>query len=104
MDFYFTEDEEQFRSELRRFLQEQLPPDWLGQEPYDAAGWDFTLEMRRKLGAKGWLAISWPKEYGGQEAPPGKTVIFAEEMGYHRAPGRDTQGVGFLGPCLMVHG
>ena len=60
--------------------------------------------MRRKLGAKGWLAMAWPKEYGGQEASPGRTVIFAEEMSYHRAPGRDTQGVGFLGPCLMVHG
>ncbi len=104
MDFYFTDEEEQFRSELRQFLDDNLPDDWLGQEPYDDDVWGFTLEMRRKLGQKGWLAMSWPKKYGGLEASPGQNVIFAEEMGYYRAPGRDVQGVGFLGPCLMHHG
>ncbi|MEE9199648.1 MAG: acyl-CoA dehydrogenase family protein, partial [Dehalococcoidia bacterium] len=104
MDFRFTEEEEQFRSELGSFLEEQLPDDWIGQEPYGDDIWDFTQEMRRKLGAKGWLAISWPKEYGGQEGSGGKTLIFAEEMSYYRAPGRDVQGAGFLGPCLLVHG
>lgn len=104
MDFYFTEEEEQFRTELQAFLEEQLPSDWFGQEPYDDAIWDFTLDTRRKLGARGWLAISWPKEYGGSGGTPGQALIYSEEMAYYRAPGKDTQGVGFLGPCLMVHG
>jgi len=104
MDFYFTDEEEQFRSELKQFLDDNLPDDWLGQEPYDEDVWGFSLEMRRKLGQKGWLAMSWPREYGGQNASAGKNVIYAEEMGYYRAPGRDVQGVGFLGPCLIHHG
>ena len=104
MDFHFTEDEEEFRQELRNFLEEELPSDWIGQEPYDDAVWDFSLQMRRKLGAKRWLAIGWPREYGGLGASAGKTLIFAEEMSYNRAPGRDMQGVGFLGPCLMAYG
>ena len=66
--------------------------------------WPFTLEMRKKLGEKGWLAISWPKEYGGQDASPGQSMIYSEEMAYKRAPGKDIQGVGFIGPCLMIHG
>ena len=31
-------------------------------------------------------------------------MIYSEEMAYHRAPGKDIQGVGFIGPCLMIHG
>ncbi|MEE9248493.1 MAG: acyl-CoA dehydrogenase family protein [Dehalococcoidia bacterium] len=104
MEFSFTQEEEQFRKDLQAFLEEQLPSDWLGEEPYDDSIWPFTLETRRKLGEKGWLAISWPKEYGGSGGTPGMAAVYSEEMAYYRAPGKDTQGVGFLGPCLMVHG
>ena len=31
-------------------------------------------------------------------------MIYSEEMAYKRAPGKDIQGVGFIGPCLMIHG
>ncbi len=104
MDFRFTDEEESFRRELRGFLKEHLPIGWIGHEPYEDEGWDLNLEMRRKLGEKGWLAVSWPKEYGGLGGSHIQSVIFTEEMSYHRAPGRDLQGVGFIGPCLLVHG
>ena len=104
MEFRFSEDDRQFRSELTTFLDDQLPEGWWGEEAYDDSVWPFTLEMRKKLGEKGWLAISWPKEYGGQDASPGQSMIYSEEMAYNRAPGKDIQGVGFIGPCLMIHG
>ena len=56
------------RAEIRAWLRENVPPD------LDLPGSDeditpeleaWTLEFRRKLGQKGWLAPSWPKYFGG---------------------------------------
>ena len=105
MQFRFSEEDRQFRIRADHLpWDDQLPDGWWGEEAYDDTVWPFTLEMRKKLGEKGWLAISWPKEYGGQDASPGQSMIYSEEMAYKRAPGKDIQGVGFIGPCLMIHG
>nr|MBI2846250.1 acyl-CoA dehydrogenase family protein [Chloroflexota bacterium] len=66
--------------------------------------WGFVQSVRRKLGEKGWIAMSWPKEYGGQDASSMKQVIFIEEMAYYRCPGRDTQGGRLVGPVIILHG
>jgi hypothetical protein len=34
----------------------------------------------RRLGADGWLGISWPREYGGQGRDPVEQWLFAEEL------------------------
>ena len=56
------------RAEIRAWLRENVPQD------LDLPGSDeditpeleaWTLEFRRKLGQKGWLAPSWPKYFGG---------------------------------------
>ena len=60
--------------------------------------------MRKKLAGKGWLTLAWPKEYGGRGATHMMQLIFAEEMAYHRAPGRDIFGTRMLAPTLMIHG
>ena len=48
--------------------------------------------------------MAWPREYGGQDASSVKSAIFAEEMMYHEAPGKDNWGVGMLAPAIMHHG
>ena len=60
--------------------------------------------MRRRLIDKEWLTMAWPREYGGQDASSVKSAIFAEEMMYHEAPGKDNWGVGMLAPAIMHHG
>ena len=107
MDFRLSAQEEAFREELRDFLRRELPQGWAGSgDEYDEhdANWNFTVSMRKKLAAKGWLTMAWPSEYGGQDASRMMQVIFAEEMAYHRAPGRDIFGVNMLAPTLMIHG
>ena len=105
MDFKLSPEDEAFRHELQEFMARELPSDWEGggrwPEEYD---WDLTREMRKKLAAKGWLTMHWPEEYGGQNTSPVRSVVFNEEMGYMRAPGRDIFGVRMLGPTLMIHG
>ena len=60
--------------------------------------------MRRRLIERDWLTMAWPREYGGQDASNVKMAIFAEEMMYHEAPGKDGSGVGLLAPAVMRHG
>ncbi len=92
MDFRFTEEEEAFRKEVQDFLAEALPDDWIGVDPdgHNEQAIEelhrFDLEMRRKLAAKGWLGLQWPKEYGGQEAPTMKQFILEQELIYRGAP------------------
>lgn len=105
MQFRISPEDEAFREEVREFLKQELPPDWVGSgEGDDDEEWEFTLRMRKKLAEKGWLTMAWPPEYGGQGASLMRQVVFAEEMAYHRAPGRDAFGIRMLAPTLMIHG
>ena len=105
MEFNFSSDEEAFRQELRGFLKEELPQGWVGlSDEGEDEDWGLTLEMRKKLADKGWLTMAWPEEYGGAGASHMMQVIFAEEMAYHRAPGRDIFGTRMMAPTLMIHG
>jgi len=92
MDFRFTKEEEGFQKEVRDFLAEALPEDWMGVDPdgHNEQGVEelhqVYLEMQRKLAAKGWLGLMWPREYGGQEAPLMKQLILEQELIYRGAP------------------
>jgi alkylation response protein AidB-like acyl-CoA dehydrogenase len=102
MDFRFDEEQEAFRKEVREFLQKE----WTLKD-YDLDNpehWDIAKEFEKKLGAKGWLCMAWPKEYGGLGASHMHQLVFAEEMAYAHAPILNGQGVHMVGPCLMLHG
>ena len=105
MHFTFTPEQTAFRQDLREFLKAELPPDWKGADE-DGRTDDVAFErhMRRRLIEKEWLTMAWPREYGGQDASNVKSAIFAEEMMYHEAPGKDNWGVGMLAPAIMHHG
>lgn len=107
MDLRFTEAEEAFRTEVRGFVKKELPPKYErtvmhGGETEEE--WDFVKKFTRKLGEKGWIAIWWPKEYGGLEGTDIQYLIFNEEMAYYRAPRMDGGGTGIVGPTILVHG
>ena len=102
MNFEFSDEEVSFRKELQSWLNEELK-----DRPQDSDSdgeWAFGLEMRKKLAEKGWLTMAWPEEYGGQGVSHMMQVVFAEEMSYHRAPGRDVFGTRMMAPTLMIHG
>ena len=105
MEFRFTPQEEAFRGDLRQFLKAELPAGWTGPvDEDDEEFWQLNLVMRKRLASRGWLTMAWPREYGGQDASLTQQVIFAEEMAYHRAPGRDMFGIQMLAPTLMING
>jgi len=105
MDFRFTPEQEQFRREVRRFLDETLPTDSAevqgAEQP--AQRLVFLRSFTQALVRKGWLTLAWPREYGGMGAGPVLQAIYVEEMAYRNAPYRN-QGVDRVGPTLMVYG
>lgn len=107
MEFRFTPEEESFRAEVRDFIRTETPEPLRdsggGESSFSTKNWPYTLDFRKKLGARGWIAISWPKEYGGLGESLVKQAILKEELSYWRAPMLDPQAYQ-LGPALIVHG
>ncbi|MCG6908952.1 MAG: acyl-CoA dehydrogenase family protein [Deltaproteobacteria bacterium] len=107
MDFQFSEKAMQLRKEIRQFVKENIPPDQVPYlEEHDDEEWKFALETSRKLAEKGWLTISWPKEYGGMGAPEWERAVYLEEVGYWGIPGygMGVSGVRWVGPSLILFG
>jgi 3-oxocholest-4-en-26-oyl-CoA dehydrogenase alpha subunit len=106
MNLSFSPEESRLRDEIRGFLAEQLPADWAG--PPSALSdddWEFAEGFNKELAKRGWIAPAWPVDYGGLGASYIEQAIYAEELGYHRAPhGQRIFGVSMIGPTLIVHG
>jgi len=109
MDFSLGPDERRFRQELIDFVNAVLPVDWEGptfaeEEIEDDYLWDEGRRVARELASRGWLGITFPREYGGQQRPHAHDMIFKEEMAYHRVPGIDFAGIGMAGPTILYAG
>jgi len=100
MDFLFTEEEERFREEIRSFLREEFA----AREKQRGMFTNFYMSFIQKLVQKGWTAVHWPKEYGGQGWPIMRQVVFNEEMAYNRAPRPDFMGMNIAGPAIIAYG
>jgi len=109
MDFNYNPEDEAFRLELRAWLEanKQFAP-----RPRDDAfneegrgWWDEQIRWARKLNEGRWLAVNWPKEYGGRGAGIMQTIIYNEELNRLAlsAP-MIGMGIGLLGPTLMHWG
>ena len=105
MNFTFTPEQEALRGEIRTFLKEKLPADWIGAEnAIDEEAFEFGREFLKQLAPRKWIAPAWPVEYGGLGLSLWEQVVFSEEMAYHRAPMINLPAVGYLGPTIMMYG
>src|SRR5262245_4352661 len=80
MQFSFTSEQEEFRSVLRRFLDEKSPPIVVRRLMETDAGWDREAwrDLNQQLGL---TAIHIPEQYGGQGFGFVELGIVLEEMG-----------------------
>ena len=110
MEFGFTKEQEEFRRKLRNFIEAEMSPHLImpvinpAEDLYRDEVWALHKIMASKMGERGWLSLTWPKEYGGMEADEVMSCIFQEEMRYHGAPGWDPQGVSMVAPLLIHFG
>ncbi|MCK2011486.1 acyl-CoA dehydrogenase family protein, partial [Peribacillus sp. Aquil_B8] len=109
MDFSFTTKEEEFRLELRTWLEGNLPEGWLeGTSNVSKDEGEYAAFLRnwqRKLYEGGWAAIAWPKKYGGREATLMEEIVYQQEMVRVKAPALvNYVGIHMVGPTLMQIG
>ena len=107
MDLSYPPEAEQFRKEIRAWLEENLPDGWFDE------GFEQTAEEKKafneawpaKLYGGGWICASWPKEYGGKGLSTMENVVLAEEFARAKAPLRaDFFGDTLVGPTILQHG
>lgn len=108
MHFQLTSQQQDFRSQVRQFLIQNLGKDWRGVVPDDYftdQNWALIRQLTSELVQRGWLTLAWPPEYGGQGRPHIEQMIYNEETAYFRAPMRDTSmGTHMVGPSIMLYG
>ena len=80
MQFSFTAEQEEFRSVLRRFLEDKSPPTVVRRLMETEAGWDRASwrDLNQQLGLS---AVHIPEAYGGQGFGFVELGIVLEEMG-----------------------
>lgn len=104
MDLDLDDDTLAFQAEVREFLSantESIPT-----KSYDnAEGFEQHRHWDRVLFDAGLSVITWPKRYGGRDAPLLHWVVFEEEYFRAGAPGRaSANGTSMLAPTLFAHG
>jgi len=111
MNFNFTKEEELFIEEVKNFIKEEKKKsnadDVFAPNREADAQTKIDSPARREfmkiLSSKGYLGMSWPKEYGGQEKPGIYDYILNEELCRVGAPSPG-KGVGSIGQTMIHHG
>jgi len=85
MDFKLTKEQEGFRQEVRDFLEEEIKQG-LWEPSCDAWIMAYNQEFTKRVAQKGWIGLTWPKEYGGQGCSFIDRLILTEEMLRYGAP------------------
>lgn len=99
----FPEGSVELRREVRAFLDEERSAGRWARDPH---GWARTdPEFSQRLGARGWIGMTWPKNYGGHERSELERYVVTEELLAGGAPMRahwtaDRQ----TGPLILAYG
>ncbi|MGE0328044.1 MAG: acyl-CoA dehydrogenase family protein [Polyangiaceae bacterium] len=105
MDMSFTPEQEAFRSEVREWIAQAMPPHIATKASHDAAFSNAeVMEWHKVLAAKGWVAPHWPKEFGGPGFDATQRFIFGQELELAGAPQLSPFGLSMVGPLIMQFG
>jgi alkylation response protein AidB-like acyl-CoA dehydrogenase len=118
MDFDYTPQQQKFRSATREWLESTVAE--LFAEAVDSAHpsiesllythddgiWRRMLEYHRRLHAAGYLALHWPKQWGGAEAGVVEQSIYQDEVLRLGLPlyGANNFAIDRIGPTIMMLG
>ena len=106
MNFEFSEAQLAFLDEVRTFLDANDDPDVFDPTRENMAQIVDTPKRRalmKRLGEQGWLGMTWPKEYDGQEGEGVYEYLLNEELAGRGGP-QIGKGVGIIGKTLIAHG
>jgi alkylation response protein AidB-like acyl-CoA dehydrogenase len=69
---------EVLRQEVRAFVDEERSSGRL--PPPDKVGLGFSPETSRRIAERGWIGLTWPKQYGGHERTALERYVVTEEL------------------------
>ncbi|MFE0024495.1 acyl-CoA dehydrogenase family protein [Amycolatopsis sp. NPDC059021] len=102
----YTEGQRELAGQLREYFAELMTP--ARRESLAAEGGEYGdgvayKEIVRQMGQDGWLALGWPREYGGQARPMLDQLIFTDEAAVAGVP-VPFLTVNTVGPTIMRFG
>lgn len=100
MDLRDSPEQAEFRQRLRGWLDENLPSE--SEPEHLAERFAFMVRWQQALYRGGWVALSWPTEYGGQGLSVLEEAILNEELGRAGAP--TSLPLNYLGRPFLTHG
>ena len=93
---------EALRVEVRDFLSEAIPTGFMPNSDFNAGD---SAEFSKSLGGRGWIGMTWPKQYGGAERSFLDRYVVTEELLAAGAPvGRHWIADRQSGPLLLKFG
>jgi alkylation response protein AidB-like acyl-CoA dehydrogenase len=108
VDFSYPAEVEQFRSELRDWLSANLTDELIAaRRPsgHDDGVFEKLRAWNRTMADAGWVAVSWPREYGGRGATVLEQLVYTEETTRARAPlPLNVIGMNNIAPAIMQYG
>src|SRR5439155_3621061 len=106
MDFDFSPEQREFAREVERFLDENDDPEVFDVTRENMAQIVDTPKRRAfmaEVADKGWLGITWPKEWGGQDGDGVYEYLLNEALAARGGP-QIGKGVGIIGKTILRHG
>ncbi|NJO35085.1 MAG: acyl-CoA dehydrogenase [Rhodospirillales bacterium] len=105
MKLRFGDEAEAFRSEVRAFFDREYPADLIaklrdGQLPSR----EDHIRAQKALQSRGWLAVNWPKEFGGTGWDATRRYIFEEELDRAGALTLLPMAIIYVGPVIIAFG
>ncbi|ABV87462.1 acyl-CoA dehydrogenase family protein [Shewanella pealeana] len=97
-----TPEQHQLRLKIRDYFTKLMTPELKAKLRGKEGGDDYRAVIEQ-IGKDGWLAVGWPKEFGGQGYQATEQLIFFEEANIAGAP-LPFVTISTVGPALMEHG
>jgi alkylation response protein AidB-like acyl-CoA dehydrogenase len=96
---------EEFRAEVRAFLDSALPPALAARvRAGHTLSRDELMGWHRALHRRGWVALHWPVAQGGTGWDIARKYVFEEECARAGAPSLIPMGLTIIGPLLIAFG
>jgi alkylation response protein AidB-like acyl-CoA dehydrogenase len=102
MDFRLAPHEESLRREVCDWLTEELGTSHDSDPAPMPPGYMPDRAFELKMGETGWLAISWPEEYGGRGRPITEQFIVEKEIALHGGNASDALTRDIIAPMIIA--
>jgi alkylation response protein AidB-like acyl-CoA dehydrogenase len=107
LDFSWSPEEQELRSQLRSYVADNLLPGWtqIDRDVPTKEKIDAAIKFCEGLAERGLLTPAWPGEYGGRAASLWEQTVISEELwGVGEPRGPQYMNANWIGPAILQLG